>query len=143
MGAREPECNVLHHGAVFGEKAPMISAVGGGTKLLKFVVAQSNNNEFACTPTQELEEKEWHFVTLKVESHKISVKYDGEEVCSKENPEGTTSVLEDRQLYISSPFQPPADAYIQKVNYYPMHIMSDTLLGYTMESQQEQLDDLK
>jgi len=143
MGAREPECNVLHHGTKFAEKAPMISYVAGGTKLLKFVVAQSNDNEFACTPTQELEEKEWHFVALKVESQKISVKYDGEEVCSKENPDGTTSVLEERQLYVSSPFQPPADAYIQKVNYYPMHVMSDTLLGYTMEAQQQQLDDLE
>jgi len=143
MGARAPECNLLHHGTKLAEKAPMISQVKGGTNTYKFVVAQSNNNEFACTPSQELEEKQWHFIVLKVETGKISVQYNGKEVCSEENTEGITSVLEERALYVSSPFQPPVDGYLQKLNYYPMHVMSDALLGYTMESQQTQLEDLK
>jgi len=143
VGARQPECNVIHHGNTAAEKIPSISQATGGQNRLKFVVAQTNNDEYQCTPLQELEEEKWHFITLKVETSKLIVKYNGAEVCNMENSGGKTLTLDQRNLYVSSPFQPPADGYIQKLTYYPLHIMDDNLLDYTMEETRELLEDLK
>jgi len=143
MGAREPECNVLHHGDNLNENSPRISQTKGGANALRFVVSQTNNNQFACEPTQELTEKKWTFISLVVEQQKVTVSYDGNEVCSKTNEGGKTLVLEGRNFYASSPFQTPADGEIQKIQYYPSHIVKDSLIDYAMEQQQQQLEELK
>jgi len=143
FGAREPECNVIHHGNNLHENNPRISQTAGGTNRLRFVVSQTNNNQFMCEPSQVLTEKKWTFISLVVEKQKVSVRYDGQEVCSKTNDGGSTLVLEGREFYASSPFQTPADAEIQKIQYYPNHKVQDSLIEYAMEQQEEQLEELK
>merc|ERR1719271_1526701 len=143
MGAREPECNILHHGDNQEENAPRISQAAGGANILSFIVSQSNNNMWGCTPTEELTEKKWHFISLVVEKQKIAISYDGSSVCEKENPDGTTMAYPGRNLYVSSPFQPAADGYIQKITYYPEHVVKGALLDYSMTDSETTLEELK
>eukprot|EP00656_Telonema_subtile_P042284 TRINITY_DN477_c0_g1_i1.p1 TRINITY_DN477_c0_g1~~TRINITY_DN477_c0_g1_i1.p1 ORF type:complete len:383 (-),score=100.03 TRINITY_DN477_c0_g1_i1:255-1403(-) len=140
---REPECNVLHHGNSISEKAPMISQVAGGSQTLKFVVSQSNDNNFGCTANRQLVEKEWTYIVLKVHERKIEAFYDGKSVCSRENSGGKVLLFPDRQLYVSSPFQPPADGVIQQLQYYPNWIVKDELLALDMEHQRKRLVTVK
>merc|ERR1712072_145368 len=143
MGAREPECNILHHGDNLNENSPRISQSPGGANRLKFVVSQTNDNTYSCEASQELIEKQWTFVSLVVGKSNMTVSYDGQEVCSKINSGGSTLVLPGRNFYSSSPFQPPADGEIQKIQFYPEHIVMDSLVEYSMEQQEQRLEKLK
>jgi len=109
------------------------STKGRANPRLSFVVSQTNDADFTCSPAKELPLNTWTFLTLAVSRSAMTVYYNGEKQCDKKNTAGyAIPASSGQRLYASDPYLAPATGKIRGLKYFAKQLLTPSELGVMM-----------